>query len=131
MLQVCTENKKMRLKRRGNAKRRNGKKEGIEDNPFHKEKRIRRRGKKVKLFKVNKVIFMVARSLCVDQAFSAQIQREEIAETATFAEERMKDIFRTILSGKKIFLRDPVSRRCAARCILKQVYGIRLRDLII
>ena len=99
------------------------------NNPFHPRDRVKRG--KVKLFKVNKVIFIVARSLCVDREFSEQIQGNELSEISKFAEQKMKDIFRAILSGKKIFRRDPVSRIDAARRILKQVYGVQFEQLVI
>merc|ERR1719242_1467128 len=86
---------------------------------------------KVKLFKVNKVIFIVARSLCVDREFMERIKGHDVERVPLFAEESMKDLFRRILKGRRVFCRDPVSRIDAARCILKRVYGVQFQQLMV
>ena len=104
---------------------------GYRVNPFYKERAAKQREGRVKLFKVNKVVFIVARSLCVDRVFSEQIKNREDSEISQFAEEKMKDLFRDILRGKKIFRKDPKSRIEAARRILKKVYGVQFEQLVI
>jgi len=101
-----------------------------QSNPFRRGRR-RRPAHKVRLYKVNKVLFIVATSLCVDRTFSKRIKANTQPEIAAFAEDKMKDIFRTILSSKRIFKKDPVSRVDAAQRILKQVYGVRFEQLVI
>merc|ERR1711933_589338 len=106
-----------------------GKEENSDKKIEEEEKNDDNKNKKIKTFKINNVILIVARKLCVN--CMEEIEEKHQPQIPKFAELKCRDIFETILNGNKIFKTDPISQKGAAQQILKEVYGIDIDELII
>ena len=87
----------------------------------------KKKAKKVKTFKVNDVMVIVARKLCVH--CRDDIDTKLISEVPKFAESKTKDIFQALINGNKIFKTNPKSKMDAAKQILLEVYNVKVTEL--
>jgi len=85
---------------------------------------------KVSLLRVSKVMLIVARKLCVDERVREHIMGKEEGEVSEYAEERMRELFDAVLSGREVFEVEPMSQMDAARQILKRVYKVDVDEVV-
>eukprot|EP01084_Bolivina_argentea_P004628 8799_1 len=86
--------------------------------------------RKVKTFEVNDVILIVARKLCIQCV--DDIDQIDLEQVPKYAQDKSIQLFQTVLNGRnKMFKIDPISEMDAAEQILQQIYGVKMKKIVI